>query len=425
MEQVVTVTAEQAMGYVLDGLVPDRLQANQAAARLADGIRDALDFAAANTHVYTDLTGDAGLRAAEAAALLEISLRVQLPETRIRALAYVATTARRQLPELWRRAREGFAAFTLVEATVDALIRLRPAADADDDQRAAARDAISLVDTQTSEWVLSLTPGAYRRRLRILLDRLDARDTTHRHIDALTERKVIVDDPEDGMAWIHVLAPAIDAIAIKRRLTSTAKHLQKDRREGRNRDQIRADLATAWLRGHNTPTATKVKVFVTVPVGLTAGILADESGRCTVCGGTGWAEQARIVGGPTLDTLTAQQLFLDTPSYRRLIFDPVRSVVVDLDRRSYRPTQSQRDLLVLQHGTCSRDGCDRLAVDADIDHILEWSRGGPTDLSSLRPLCPPEHRVRHRTRIRYRSRPDGTVQVSTPTGLTTEPPPPF
>ena len=91
--------------------------------------------------------------------------------------------------------------------------------------------------------------------------------------------------------------------------------------------------------------------------------------------------QAQIVGGPVLDPLTAQQLFLDATSYRRLIVDPVSGVPLDLDRRRYRPTRSQRDLLVLRHGTCSRDGCDRLAVDAEIDHILEWRRGGPTELN--------------------------------------------
>lgn len=126
-----------------------------------------------------------------------------------------------------------------------------------------------------------------------------------------------------------------------------------------------------------------------------------------------------------LDPLTAQQLFLDATSYRRLIVDPVSGVPLDLDRRRYRPTRSQRDLLVLRHGTCSRDGCDRLAVDAEIDHILEWRRGGPTDLGNLRPLCPADHRARHRTRLAFRTRGDGTTQVVTPTGLVSDEPPPF
>lgn len=425
MDEVAEVTAEAVMAHVLDALIPNQMDANQGAARLAAGMRDALAYAATNPHIYTHLVGDAGRRAAEGAALLEIALRVHIPEGRVRDLARVATVAGREVPELWRRAHEGFAPFPLVEATTDAIARLRPGTGATDAEHAAAADAIALVDAQTAQWVLSLTAGAFRRRLRILIDRLDPHGMTARHAYALEQRRVVIDDPEDGMAWVHVLMPAIDAIAFRRRATATAKHLQKDAREGRNRDQIRADLASAWLRGVGTPTATKVKVFVTVPVGLIGGTATGADGSCTLCGGTGITEQARIVGGDTLDPLTAKQLFIDADTYRRLIVDPVHGVVVDLDRRRYRPTTAQRDLLVLTHGTCARDGCDRLALDSDIDHILEWARGGRTNLNDLRPLCPPDHTVRHGTRIRYRARPDGTTQIHTPTGHTSERPPPF
>ncbi|MFJ4044941.1 HNH endonuclease signature motif containing protein [Microbacterium sp. NPDC089987] len=80
-----------------------------------------------------------------------------------------------------------------------------------------------------------------------------------------------------------------------------------------------------------------------------------------------------------------------------------------MDRRTYRPTQAQRDWLILHHGTCSRDGCTGLAVDADLDHGRPWANGGTTDLSQLRPLCPRDHTLRHR--IRYRTRPDRAAQV--------------
>lgn len=425
MDEFESVTAEEAMAHALDELIPSQMTQNQGAARLASGIRAALDFAAANPHVYTDFTGDDGRRAAEGAALLEVALRVHIPEGRVRQLDGIARSASRHLPTLWRRALDGFAPIDLVGAAAEAIVRLFPAVDADEQQLAAAAAAIALVDEQTAAWVLTLTAAAFRRRLRVLIDLLDARSLTARHADALAQRRLIVDEPEDGMAWVHVLLPAIDAIAIKRRARITAKMMQKDAREGRSRDQIRADLASAWLRGVGTDTATKVKVFVTVPVGLIGGNTADADGTCAACGGSGVAEQARIVGGDTIDPLTARQLFLDAATYRRLIVDPVRKVVVDLDRRQYRPTKAQRDLLVLTFGTCARDGCDRLALDSDIDHILEWCRGGPTNLKKLRPLCPPDHTTRHGTRIRFHPRTDRTTQVTTPTGFVSAQPPPF
>ncbi|UUT34743.1 hypothetical protein [Microbacterium elymi] len=124
---------------------------------------------------------------------------------------------------------------------------------------------------------------------------------------ALADRRVVIHDEDDGMAWLCVLMPRIDAIATQRSLTSQAKHLQKNPAETRGRDQLRADLATARLRGQDTVNPVKTKVFVTIPVGILTGTAVGEGGRCTVCGGTGFPEQARIVGDELLDPLTAKQ----------------------------------------------------------------------------------------------------------------------
>jgi hypothetical protein len=416
---------------VLDDLLADQVEANRRMARRADGIREVLAMARTNPEVYTDLSlslpHDVAVRAAENAATLDLSLRLQLPEGQVMALSRIVEAASRELPALWRRALDGFAPFPLVEASVSAVLRLRPPVGADATTIATAREAVAILDAATSEWVVTLSPAAYRRRLRILVGRLDPAQPAVRHTRALTDRRVVVEEGDDGMSWLMVLMPTIDAIAARRRLTSTAKHLQKDAREGRSRDQIRADLASEWLRGVGTATAVKTKVFVTIPVGVLsgAGTGTGRDGRCDVCGGSGFAEPARIVGHDTIDPLTAKQLFLDAKAFRRVITDPVKSVVVDMDRRTYRPTRAQRDWLILQHGTCARDGCSRLALDADIDHEVEWAAGGVTDLARLRPLCPADHRRRHTSRIRYRSRSDGSVEVATPTGFTSSAPPPF
>ncbi len=425
MDAIEQTNAHAAMAGVLDGVLGDQIEANRYAARRADGIREAIAYARDHGWVYTDLTSSAGEQAAESAVLLELSSRLQLSETHLTALARTAADARQHVPWLWQAARDGFAPMALVEATITAIARLRPAVDATMEELEAAHARVLMVDEQTSQWVLSLTPVAFRRCLTALVSRLDPRPAATRHTDALAERRVIVEDADDEMAWLSILLPRVDAIAAKARLNSTAKHLQKDEREGRNRDQIRADLASAWLRGEGTAAAVQTKVYVTVPVGLLAGTTADEDGRCTLCGGTGHPEQARLIGDGPINPLTAAQLFLDAKAFHRIVVDPLRSAVVDMDRRTYRPTQAQRDWLVLQHGTCSRDGCTRLAIDADIDHEIPWSQGGPTDRKRLRPLCPPDHARRHRTRLRYRSRADGSVQVVTPTGHATAQAPPF
>ncbi|MCS3844843.1 HNH endonuclease signature motif containing protein [Microbacterium sp. AK031] len=80
--------------------------------------------------------------------------------------------------------------------------------------------------------------------------------------------------------------------------------------------------------------------------------------------------EAELVGHDPIDPLTAKQLFLDATAFRRVI----------------------------------------------IDHKTPWAQGGTTDIDELRPLCPRDHVHRHLTRAIYRSRPDNTVQVTTPTG---------
>ena len=419
------VSAGEALGFLLEGIVSDQYDVNRRMAARARHILEAIEMAKRHPYVYTVSEGPTAIRVAEQAVVFDLSLRLQLSEPAVRDLARVAQNAQTLLPALWARAEEGFAALTLVCAALTGAYRLTPAPGASPEEKAAAADARRQLDAKTADWALTLTPGGFRSRLTRLVDRLDARTAEVRHANAMRGRRVIVEHVDDGMAWISALIPAADAVAIKRRLTSTAKHIAKDRSHTRTRDQIRADLFSAWLRGDKTPTAVKTKIFVTVPAAILTGRAADAHGRCALCGGTGRPEAAKIVGHGEIDSLTAKQLFLDAAAFHRILTDPVRGVVVDMDRRTYRPTTAQRDWLTLQHGLCARDGCTRLALDADIDHDIPWATGGTTDLSNERPLCPRDHRHRHRTRFRFTTRPHGTVEVHTPTGFTTAESPPF
>lgn len=216
------------------------------------------------------------------------------------------------------------------------------------------------------------------------------------------------------MSWFGVLTSTEEAVAAYQRVDAEAKKLRKDPNECRTLTQIRADLCMQWLRGVGTGTAVKTKVFVTIPVQLLTGD-ADAIAHLP-------APQAELVGHGPIDPLTAKQLFLDAGAFSRVIVDPIDSVVLDMERRSRRATSAQREWLILQHGTCSRDGCTRLAQQADIDHETPWSQGGRTNIDELRPLCPRDHVNRHLTRAVYRSRPDRTVEVTTPTGHRTRSP---
>ncbi|NLP85049.1 DUF222 domain-containing protein [Microbacterium sp. CFH 90308] len=414
----VSPPADEYLGYLLDDVVSDHMDANRRLARRAVNIVEAVDFAERRPYVYTTADGELATKIAERAVVFDVSLRLQLGEKAVRDLIRLTRDARRWLPQLWRRAEEGYVALPLVDSTLAGAYRLLPAPDATKEEKDAAAAAVRELDSRADDWAVACTPAGFRSRLARLVEKLDARRADERHAMALRDRRVIVEHAGDGMSWVSALVPTLDAVAIKRRLTATAKHVAKDRAETRSRDQIRADLFSGWLRGAGTPTAVKTKVFVTVPVTLLAG--GGDAPNPSVP-----VETAEIVGHGPIPPLVAKQLFLDAKAFRRLITDPVRGVVVDMDRRVYRSTGAQRDWIVLQHHLCTRDGCTRLAMEADIDHDVPWSQGGKTNLRLLRPLCPPDHGRRHQTTFAYRTRENGTVEVSTPTGYTTPEEPPF
>lgn len=399
----------------LDDLQCADIDLNRYAARRAAQIADAVALARRNPQVYVPESGPDAADLAERAVVFDIALRLKRSEEDVQSELMVVRRAMTQLPTLWSHARDGFVSMHLVGRVVGGLIRLRAPHGATQERLDAEREAARRIDEATSEWAFSCSPTNFLRRLRRLLDRLDPEPAEVRHARALTDRRVSVSHEENGMSWFNAYIPTGEAIAADRRLTASAKQLKKgDPCEARTIAQIRADLFSEWLRGVGTDRAAQTKIFVTIPVQLLSGQSISDVPEST----------AEIVGHGAIDPLTAKQMFLDTGVFRRVIVDPIRSVVVDMDRRSRHATQAQRDWLILQHGTCARDGCNRLALDAEIDHRLPWAQGGKTDLEELRPLCPRDHVARHRTRAVYRSRPDGSVQVVTPTGFRSAAPPP-
>jgi len=411
---------------ILDGLQEDDVALNQRAVRRAERIVEVVELARRHPEIYAVGDGPEDAGHARRSVFFDVAVRLQISESEARNLECTASTAAEHLPLLWEHARDGFVSLRFVEAAVSAVLRLRAPGGADRIAQEYAAEAIGLIDRAASGWALHVPVSTFRRRVTVLADRLDPTPPERRHVRGLADRRVVMEDAGDGMSWLTALIPTVQAVAIKRRLTSTAKHLQRDKREGRTRDQIRADLLCDWLMGVGTDTAVRTTVFVTVPIGMLTGEGVTAAPSTVFLGNpVASATEAQLVGHGPIDPATARQVFLDATGFRRVITDPVRGIVLDMDRRTYRPTKAQRDWLVLQHGTCARDGCDRLALDADLDHEHLWSRGGPTDIGNLRPLCPADHVRRHHTRMIYRNRGNRTVQVITPTGYRTNDPPPF
>lgn len=98
---------------------------------------------------------------------------------------------------------------------------------------------------------------------------------------------------------------------------------------------------------------------------------------------------------------------------RRVVLDPA-GVVIDVGRRQRLFSGSLREVLQALHPGCAWHGCDRRSE--QLDHVVPWARGGPTDAANAAPLCGHHNRWRTRGHTTRRDasggwrhfRPDGT-----------------
>jgi hypothetical protein len=94
--------------------------------------------------------------------------------------------------------------------------------------------------------------------------------------------------------------------------------------------------------------------------------------------------------------------------------------------RRYKPTAAQRRLIQAMHRTCSQPGCNRPAVQCDLDHVVEHRLGGPSCACNLTPLCRRHHRAKHEGGWYWTQNQPGHLTAQSPLGhtYTIEPEPP-
>lgn len=91
----------------------------------------------------------------------------------------------------------------------------------------------------------------------------------------------------------------------------------------------------------------------------------------------------------------------------------------------YRPSPAQRRFLRARDRTCRHPGCRNSVAWTDLDHVVPHADGGPTSCQNLCCLCRRHHRLKtHAPGWRFTMTADGTLTVTTPSGVTraTRPP---
>ncbi|MCZ2827027.1 MULTISPECIES: HNH endonuclease signature motif containing protein [unclassified Modestobacter] len=92
---------------------------------------------------------------------------------------------------------------------------------------------------------------------------------------------------------------------------------------------------------------------------------------------------------------------------------------------AYTPTERQRSFVITRDRRCRFPNCGQRVGWTDLDHVTAHACGGPTDCTNLCCLCRSHHRLKtFAPGWQYRLDRDGTLHVTTPSGVTriTRPP---
>ncbi len=235
------------------------------------------------------------------------------------------------------------------------------------------------------------------------------------HEYGFSTRRVRVSSEPDGMAALWALLPAEGAAVVARGLRDLAGATPGQAADDRTLDQREADAlvqvftdlagAAPGTRprrrgGTRGRAAVSVTVSAETLLGLDDAPAALGAGRLS---GPITASQARRIAADGI--------------WRRLLTDPVSGALLDLGRERYRPPAELRAFVVARDARCTRPGCDQPSVACDLDHALDWVRGGATSAANLHCACGRCHSLKD-VGWRVVRGSDGTTAWTTPRGVT-------
>jgi hypothetical protein len=79
----------------------------------------------------------------------------------------------------------------------------------------------------------------------------------------------------------------------------------------------------------------------------------------------------------------------------RVLLDERTGVVIETAIDTYLPNAAMRRFVQKRDGHCRFPGCRRDARRCEPDHVIPFSRGGPTAIWNLHSACKHHHRVKH------------------------------
>lgn len=228
--------------------------------------------------------------------------------------------------------------------------------------------------------------GTFRRSLRKLIDNARSVTLAERHKAALARRRVATELVDDGMAWLHLYIPAVEARAIDARATAIAKVIVAQDGETRTLDQARADVMCDLLIEGRTDLhpvegrGIRANVVVTVPA---LALLTEDDAARAAAG----VEPAVVEGLGPIPLERARELCGGADGWMRVLAHPETGAVLSVGRDLYRTPPSLGRIVMWRADRCMGPGCGMPASRCEIDHTVAWEDGGSTSLDNLAPIC--------------------------------------
>lgn len=270
-------------------------------------------------------------------------------------------------------------------------------------------EALAKVDTAVAA-IVTRRGSLSRARLTAAVDRVVTNvdpDAVRRAKKVIDERHFDVVTDESGMAWLEGRVFNTAGRALDGRLNELAATVCDA--DPRTRAQRRADALGALAAGADR-----------LACGCGSdGCVAGPAPRSNVVIHV-VAEQGTVEGASTtpgvlagVDELVPAAVVAELAKSARLA--PVGAPATAPEPR-YTPSAKLSDFVRCRDLTCRAPGCDRPAVQCDIDHTVAYAAGGLTHASNLKCLCRKHHLLKTFWCWRDRQLPDGTVIWETPDG---------
>jgi len=364
-----------------------------------------------------------------------------------------------ELPAVWAALADGL----IDEARANAVVRALGGQSVDAGGSVPPA-VVADVEAQALSWALAgETPRRLADRTAAASIALDEAAADRRRKRAERHADVSVRPTADGMSEMVVDMPTPVAAACREAVDSYARLAKAGgdvRPVGQLRAEITADLILRPWDTSREPVTAQLTVLAPLPAltraTVTASAPVDDRDAATVDGAPITHGQLRDLlaqldavcpGGLRAPTGGSLGISLTDPETGVLRATVTRPELERLVRRGcrehseggcscavldrppqvdrYEPTPAQRRFIRARDRTCRHPGCRRPAAQTDADHVHAYADGGATDCANLSSLCRRHHRLKtHAPGWRFAMSTDGTLHVTTPSGVTrtTRPP---